>query len=71
MMTEQVFWFFASVAVVSALLVVVMRNPIASAFWLVSTMLSLAAIFFCSRRSSSARSRSWCMPAPSWCCSSS
>ena len=46
MMTEQVFWFFASVAVVSALLVVVNRSPIASAFWLVSTMLSLAAIFF-------------------------
>ena len=46
MMTEQVFWFFGSVALVSGLLVVVMRNPIASAFWLVNTMLALAAIFF-------------------------
>jgi NADH-quinone oxidoreductase subunit J len=43
---EQVFWFFAAVAVVSALLVVFMRNPIASAFWLIGTMLSLAAIYF-------------------------
>jgi NADH-quinone oxidoreductase subunit J len=46
MMTEQVFWFFGSIALVSAVLVVVMRNPIASAFWLVNTMLALAAIFF-------------------------
>ena len=45
-MIHQVFWFFATVAIVSALLVVVVRNPIASAFWLVNTMLSLAAIFF-------------------------
>jgi len=43
---EQVFWFFAAVAVVSALLVVVMKNPIASAFWLIGVMLSLAAIYF-------------------------
>lgn len=46
MMTEQVFWFFAIVAALSAVLVVVMRSPIASAFWLISTMLCLAAIFF-------------------------
>ena len=45
-MIEQVFWFFAAVAVVSALLVVVMKNPIASAFWLIGTMLALAAIYF-------------------------
>jgi NADH-quinone oxidoreductase subunit J len=44
--TEQVFWFFAAVAVASALLMVIMRNPIASAFWLIGTMLSLAAIYF-------------------------
>jgi NADH-quinone oxidoreductase subunit J len=44
-MTEAVFWFFAGVALVSALLVVVMRSPIASAFWLVCTMLCLAGIF--------------------------
>jgi NADH-quinone oxidoreductase subunit J len=44
--TEQVFWFFAAVAVASAVLVVFMRNPIASAFWLIGTMLSLAAIYF-------------------------
>ena len=45
-MAEQVFWFFASVAVVSGLLMVTMRNPIACAFWLVCTMLCLAALFF-------------------------
>ncbi len=45
-MTEGVFWFFAAIAVVSALLMVVMKNPIASAFWLIGTMLSLAAIYF-------------------------
>lgn len=45
MAAEQVFWFFAAVAIVSGLLVVLMKNPIASAFWLINTMLSLAAIF--------------------------
>jgi NADH-quinone oxidoreductase subunit J len=45
-MIHQVFWFFAVVAIVSALLVVIVRNPIACAFWLVNTMLCLAAIFF-------------------------
>ena len=45
-MVEQVFWFFAAVAIISALLVVTMRNPIASAFWLICTMLCLAGIFF-------------------------
>jgi NADH-quinone oxidoreductase subunit J len=43
---ERVFWFFAAVAVASAVLMVFMRNPIASAFWLIGTMLSLAAIYF-------------------------
>jgi NADH-quinone oxidoreductase subunit J len=46
MMVEQVFWFFAAVAIISALLVVTMRNPIASAFWLICTMLCLSGIFF-------------------------
>ena len=45
-MAVPIFWFFAGVAIVSALLVVLMRNPIASAFWLINTMLCLAAIFF-------------------------
>ena len=45
-MVEAVFWFFATDAIVTALLVVTMRNPIASAFWLVCTMLCLAGIFF-------------------------
>jgi len=45
-MVEQIFWFFAVLAVGCALLVITMRNPIASVFWLVQTMLCLAAIFF-------------------------
>jgi NADH-quinone oxidoreductase subunit J len=45
-MTEQLFWFFAGVAIAAALLVVCLRNPIASAFCLVVTMLSLASLFF-------------------------
>jgi NADH-quinone oxidoreductase subunit J len=44
-MTEAVFYLFATVAVLSALLCVTQRNPIASAFWLISTMLCLAGIF--------------------------
>jgi NADH-quinone oxidoreductase subunit J len=44
--TEQVFWFFAASAIISAVLLVVMRNPIACAFWLISAMLHLAGIFF-------------------------
>ena len=45
MMLEQIFWFFAGTAVAGAILVVTLRNPIACAFSLVVTMLSLAAIF--------------------------
>ena len=44
-MTEAVFYLFATVAVLSALLCITQRNPIASAFWLISTMLCLAGIF--------------------------
>jgi NADH-quinone oxidoreductase subunit J len=43
---EKVFWFFAVSAIISAILLVVMRNPIACAFWLISAMLHLAGIFF-------------------------
>jgi NADH-quinone oxidoreductase subunit J len=46
MMPEQLFWFFAGTAIAAALLVITLRNPIASAFCLIVTMLSLAAIFF-------------------------
>jgi NADH-quinone oxidoreductase subunit J len=44
-MTQAVFWFFAVMAVASALLTVTRRNPVASAIWLVSTFFSLAAIY--------------------------
>ncbi len=45
-MIEKMFGFFSVVAVLSALLVVLMRNPIACAFWLVCTMLSLSGMFY-------------------------
>jgi NADH-quinone oxidoreductase subunit J len=44
-MTQAVFYFFATVAVLSALLCILQRNPVAAALWLVSTMFSLAAIY--------------------------
>ena len=40
-----VFWLFGAWAVVSALLCVTRRSPIASALWLVSTMFALAGLF--------------------------
>ena len=45
MSTEAVFYLLAGAAVVSALLCIVQRNPVASALWLVSTMFALAAIY--------------------------
>jgi len=44
-MEVVIFWVFSAIAVVSALLCVTRRNPIASALWLVLTMFSLAGIF--------------------------
>ncbi|MGQ0703835.1 MAG: NADH-quinone oxidoreductase subunit J family protein [Gemmatimonadales bacterium] len=45
MSPEAVFYLLAGFAVVSALLMIVQRNPVASALWLVSTMFALAAIY--------------------------
>jgi NADH-quinone oxidoreductase subunit J len=44
-MTNLVFYLFATVAVVSACLCILQRNPVSAALWLVSTMFSLAAIY--------------------------
>src|SRR5439155_21742380 len=44
-MTDVVFYLFATVAVVSACLCILQRNPVSAALWLVSTMFSLAAIY--------------------------
>jgi NADH-quinone oxidoreductase subunit J len=44
-MTEVVFYVFAVIAVLSAMLCILQRSPMASALWLVSTMFSLAAIY--------------------------
>jgi NADH-quinone oxidoreductase subunit J len=42
---EAVFYVLAGFAVLSALLCITQRNPVASALWLVATMFSLAAIY--------------------------
>ncbi|MGH7499117.1 MAG: NADH-quinone oxidoreductase subunit J family protein [Gemmatimonadales bacterium] len=44
-MANAVFWFFAAVAVLSATLCILQRNPVSAALWLVSAMFSLAAIY--------------------------
>jgi NADH-quinone oxidoreductase subunit J len=44
-MTEVVFYIFAAIAVLSAALCILQRNPMVSALWLISTMFSLAAIY--------------------------
>jgi NADH-quinone oxidoreductase subunit J len=42
---QAVFYVLAAFALMSALLCIVQRNPVASALWLVSTMFALAAIY--------------------------
>jgi NADH-quinone oxidoreductase subunit J len=44
-MTHAIFYVFAAIAVVSATLCILQRNPVSAALWLVSTMFSLAAIY--------------------------
>src|ERR687895_430166 len=44
-MTEVVFYIFAAIAVLSAALCILQKNPVSAALWLVSTMISLAAIY--------------------------
>ena len=44
-MSTAVFYVFAAIAVVSATLCILQRNPVSAALWLVSTMFSLAAIY--------------------------
>lgn len=45
MLTQILFYFFAGIAIVSALMTISRRNPVASALWLVSTFFALAAIY--------------------------
>ncbi len=46
-MSQLIFWFFSALALVFACLVVVNRNPVASALSLVVSFLGLAAIYVC------------------------
>jgi NADH-quinone oxidoreductase subunit J len=43
--TAVVFWIFFAVAVLSAMLCILQRNPVSAALWLVSTMFALAGIY--------------------------
>jgi len=43
--TVLLFWSFAGLAVLSALLCITRKNPVASALWLVVTMFQIAALF--------------------------
>lgn len=42
---QIVFYVFAAAAVIGAIMCITQRNPIASAFWLVSVLMSLAGVF--------------------------
>src|SRR5919201_1770589 len=45
-MIQVVFYIFAAVAIIAAVNCILQRSPVASALWLVQTMLSLAGIYF-------------------------
>jgi NADH-quinone oxidoreductase subunit J len=45
-MIQVVFYIFAAVAVIAAVNCILQRSPVASALWLVQTMLALAGIYF-------------------------
>jgi len=43
--TEAIFWWFASLAMVSAALCITRRNPVFSGLWLIVTLFAIAALF--------------------------
>jgi NADH-quinone oxidoreductase subunit J len=45
MLTTILFYFFAGIAVISAMMMVSRRNPLASVLWLIGTFFALAAIY--------------------------
>src|SRR5690606_24043006 len=45
MLTQLLFYFFAGIAILAAVMTVTRRNPVASALWLVGTFFALAAIY--------------------------
>jgi NADH-quinone oxidoreductase subunit J len=45
MLTQILFYFFAGIAILSALMTVTRRNPVASVLWLIGTFFALAAIY--------------------------
>ena len=44
-MTDLLFYFFAAIAILSAMMMVSRRNPVSSALWLIGVFFSLAAIY--------------------------
>ncbi len=45
MVIQALFWLFAALAILSALMMVTRENPVSSALWLIGTFFSLAAIY--------------------------
>ena len=71
MIDTILFYFFATLAVVSAMLMVTRRNAVHSAVFLITTLLATAGIFCNCRRSFCSWCRLFCTSAGSWCCLSS
>ena len=70
-MEAVIFFVCAAVAVVGALGVVLARNPVHSALFLLLTLVTVAVLFLSSTPRSSRPSRSSCTRARSSCCSCS
>jgi len=71
MLDSAIFYFFAGIAVISAVLMVTRRNAIHSAVFLITTLLATAGIFLQLRAEFLFIAQILFMSAASWCCSSS
>ena len=70
-MLAALFLGFAALLVVTSLMVILHKNPVTSALFLVLAFCSLAGIYLLLRAEFLGWCRSWSTPAPSWCCSCS
>ena len=71
MLDHIIFYFFAVLAVGSAVMMVTRRNAVHSAVYLITTLLATAGIFLLLQAEFSSWCKSFCTSAESWCCSSS
>ena len=65
------FWVFAPISVASAIAMLVMRNAVHSALFLIVNFFCLAVFFLMLGARSCSSCRSSCTRARSWCCSCS